>query len=382
MLVREASSNLVMSTAGLLSFDGLTRTMGVWSGFWGRLQRLGMRCAGTPHGSISRALTSQTTISTPHLQSSMPVADPDPPPPALGGGHVVGLWRTQVSSFLERWGACSALADLLARLLEPNKRLAGLGEAASRRRRRSVPDCTRAPRTSSTTVLYAGWARSRRGNLYTTTVFLINSAIVKLCLTATVTYRVNGRAPGQFLTPNEYNVRGGIEAGFMSTTLERGVALHYASSGGTQLAVGVLFEMQMGMVSGADFSIISQYPHEREILYNPLTGLEVCDLKMDGSVTVVVCRPSINMRSLTYDEVVGRRRKLLVEMGISMALEVEATVAVATARLATARTASEDEAAGAEAADAAVDGDARAGQPSVPSSSHLFGASVGSLKTS
>ena len=32
----------------------------------------------------------------------------------------------------------------------------------------------------------------------------------------------------------------------------------------------------MGMIDrGADLTLVSQYPHEREILFNPLTGLEV-----------------------------------------------------------------------------------------------------------
>ena len=37
----------------------------------------------------------------------------------------------------------------------------------------------------------------------------------------------------------------------------------------------VVFEIEMGMVSrGADLTWVSQYPHEREILFAPLTGKE------------------------------------------------------------------------------------------------------------
>ena len=40
---------------------------------------------------------------------------------------------------------------------------------------------------------------------------------------------------------------------------------------------GLIFEIQMGMVDrGADLSWLSQYPHEKEICFPPLTGLEVC----------------------------------------------------------------------------------------------------------
>ena len=46
----------------------------------------------------------------------------------------------------------------------------------------------------------------------------------------------------------------------------------YASGGGA----GVVFEIQQGMIDrGADLSFLSQYPHEKEILFAPLTGLEV-----------------------------------------------------------------------------------------------------------
>ena len=53
-------------------------------------------------------------------------------------------------------------------------------------------------------------------------------------------------------------MRGGVEFGFLSTTTDRSVAMHYAAS-----AAGVVLEMQMGMVDrGADISWLSQYPFE------------------------------------------------------------------------------------------------------------------------
>ena len=51
-----------------------------------------------------------------------------------------------------------------------------------------------------------------------------------------------------------------------------------------------------GMVDrGADISFISQYPHEQEILFAPLTGIECQDIKVEGSVLVVNVRLSINL---------------------------------------------------------------------------------------
>ena len=64
-------------------------------------------------------------------------------------------------------------------------------------------------------------------------------------------------------------VRGGIEYGFTSCSLQQSEALFYAGGGanaeGNQTPV--VLEMQQGMIDrGADLSWLSQYPHEEEIL--------------------------------------------------------------------------------------------------------------------
>ena len=104
------------------------------------------------------------------------------------------------------------------------------------------------------------------GNTYATTLHVINSAIGKLSkLTpAAKCYRgVVGTLPREFWEPNDHNVRGGVEPSFMSTTLDKSVALEYASNA----SHSNVFEVQMGMVDrGADLSWLSQYPHEKEIL--------------------------------------------------------------------------------------------------------------------
>ena len=87
-----------------------------------------------------------------------------------------------------------------------------------------------------------------RANIYTTTLHVINSGIVK---TSKLTYAgkvyrgVSGMAlPDQFWKANKHGVRGGIESAFMSTTSDRKVAMQYAASGGR----GVVFEIQQGMI--------------------------------------------------------------------------------------------------------------------------------------
>ena len=97
---------------------------------------------------------------------------------------------------------------------------------------------------------------------YTTTLHVINSAIIKLSklTSATKLYRgVSGALlPRPFWTPNQYNVRGGVEVAFMSCTEDKEVALKYAAS---KKKAAIVFEVKQGMVDrGADVAWLSQYP--------------------------------------------------------------------------------------------------------------------------
>ena len=134
------------------------------------------------------------------------------------------------------------------------------------------------------------------GNLYATTLHVINSAIVKLSKLsyAHKVYRgIRDRGlPDAFWKANESGVKGGIETAFMSTTLDRKIAMQYAGDG----KIGIIFEIQQGMIDrGADLSWISQYPHEREITFTPLTGLEVQSTRVEGRVLVVGVRVGWSM---------------------------------------------------------------------------------------
>ena len=111
-------------------------------------------------------------------------------------------------------------------------------------------------------------------NKYVTTLHAINSAVVKLSKLTKVTKVYRGMSgmtlPEQFMKANEVGVRGGIETSFMSTSVDRNVALAYASGD-----VGLVLEIEQGMVSrGADIRFISQYPHEKEVSAQPGTILE------------------------------------------------------------------------------------------------------------
>ena len=58
----------------------------------------------------------------------------------------------------------------------------------------------------------------------------------------------------------------------------------------------------------------SQYPHEREILFGPLTGIEVLGTRHDSLVVVIECAFSINLSALTLEQVVSKRRKVVMDM--------------------------------------------------------------------
>ena len=131
------------------------------------------------------------------------------------------------------------------------------------------------------------------GNRYEATIHLISAAIAKLgrIQKAQPLYRApGGVVPADFWRYSEYNVRGGVEYAFMSATAEREVALEYAQDS----AAGVIFEIHQAMVDrGAELSWLSQYPHEKEVTFPPLTALEVRDSHVEGSIIVVEMTPRL-----------------------------------------------------------------------------------------
>ena len=73
--------------------------------------------------------------------------------------------------------------------------------------------------------------------------------------------------------------------------------MHYAQK------QGVVFEISMGLIDrGADVSWLSQYPHERELLFSPLTGCEITELSVEGSFLVAKVRLSVNLTTPTIEQ--------------------------------------------------------------------------------
>ena len=163
--------------------------------------------------------------------------------------------------------------------------------------------------------------RRRIKGQFVTTLHAINSAILKLArhTPASTVYRgvVGGVLPEQFWKKNEHGIRGGIELGFMSTTTAKHVAMGFAGSAKERATAGaevcsMVFVIHMGMIDrGASVSFLSQFPAENEILFAPLTGLEVVGSPHpdDGGILMVELRLSCNMHDLTLEEVIGKMQR-------------------------------------------------------------------------
>ena len=63
-------------------------------------------------------------------------------------------------------------------------------------------------------------------------------------------------------------------------------------------------------------------PHEEEILFAPLAGLEVRSSRVEGSVIVVEVRANINLNALTIEQVIAKRHRLIVNMGEGIEAEL------------------------------------------------------------
>ncbi|KOO33679.1 ankyrin repeat protein [Chrysochromulina tobinii] len=165
-----------------------------------------------------------------------------------------------------------------------------------------------------------------KGNGYVTTIHAINSCVIKLSkLTKAgkVWRGIKGATlPKEFWVANQMGVRGGIEYAFSSTTTDREQALVY-SGGGDDSVASTIFEMQMGMVDrGADLTWLSQYPHEREVLLPPLTGIEALGTDVQGSTLLIHSRLSLNLAAHTLDQVLSRRIKMIRDILDGIELEM------------------------------------------------------------
>eukprot|EP00445_Apocalathium_hangoei_P071318 CAMPEP_0204133150 /NCGR_PEP_ID=MMETSP0361-20130328/14930_1 /ASSEMBLY_ACC=CAM_ASM_000343 /TAXON_ID=268821 /ORGANISM="Scrippsiella Hangoei, Strain SHTV-5" /LENGTH=1005 /DNA_ID=CAMNT_0051086157 /DNA_START=36 /DNA_END=3053 /DNA_ORIENTATION=- len=164
------------------------------------------------------------------------------------------------------------------------------------------------------------------GNSYVTTVHGISSCVLKLSKLMKLCDIFRGSCdaalPTSFLKKDGVGFCGGVEYGFFSTTSERNQAVDYANG-----KASTVFEMKQGMVDrGADISWLSQYGHEREILFPPLLGIQALGSRVTGRCLIIEARLSLNLMSETLEQVLGRRSKIAKDMCNNILFEIDRTL--------------------------------------------------------
>jgi len=101
----------------------------------------------------------------------------------------------------------------------------------------------------------------------------------------------------------------------MSTTPKREVAMEYAGMGADS-QTSIVFEIKMGMIDrGADISWLSQYPHEEERLYPPLTALSIeDDVVVEDDISMFKVRLNVNLLAMTLEQMDGKMHRSHISM--------------------------------------------------------------------
>jgi WD40 repeat protein len=178
-------------------------------------------------------------------------------------------------------------------------------------------------------------------NLYSTTIFVLVSAIQKLCRRTRIpegmlVYRgMGGRMdlPDIFFQTDEYGRSGYAEWGFLSTTANRDIALQYSGvKEGLPKAMVMVIETS-SIDRGASLAEFSQYPEEREFLYLPCSfiqrtrpGNSRVQVLDDGLVVFVYVKVNLNIRTQTVEELRDQKRSMHLVSARSIAQEVNIVV--------------------------------------------------------
>ena len=175
-------------------------------------------------------------------------------------------------------------------------------------------------------------APTRDRHQFTTTIHVINSAIVKLSKLqrATTVFRVMSipdTAEQHFKPDSHSGSCAGMEPGFTSTTASR----HYMTqlvtqnrfarqarqaAGGSDEETIVVFRIRVIPTDlAADISFASQSPHDEEIVYASLSAFDVVGHYQDASLraTVVDLRPRRREDDKTVDQLLSKMKDAHIE---------------------------------------------------------------------
>ena len=163
-------------------------------------------------------------------------------------------------------------------------------------------------------------ASRKGGNLFSTTILVLLSALQKLCRVekvapGTILFRGLGDKdlPSFFYKPDDLGCQGFAEWGFMSTTSNRAVAQQYSGLGKDGHPEGRVLVIETGAVDrGACIMKYSQYIDEEEFLWLLLSfvqpnGDPYIEVAKEGWVKLVPVRVIPNLKAGTVKE--ARERK-------------------------------------------------------------------------
>ena len=175
------------------------------------------------------------------------------------------------------------------------------------------------------------------GNLFPTTIHVLQSAIVKIAAKTKipenlVLYRgLSARFPAEFYKADENGRRGFAEWGFMSTTANRDIAVMYSGAKKGMPMATVLQIRTSAVNRPACIEMFSQYAHEREYLWVPLSymqpeGTQMREVTKHGIVVAVDVAVSANGLAATTDDLVGKKKQTHIRAFESIVDELRVTL--------------------------------------------------------
>ena len=160
------------------------------------------------------------------------------------------------------------------------------------------------------------------GNTFSTTIHCLVSGITKISRVTRLgdgllLYRGFGglALPDQFYRATESGYKGFVEWGFMSTTSDKDVAVEYTGIGKGRLFPTLLQVRPAAVDHGGDISEYSQFPGEREYLWNPCSLLEsngepFFEVTKYGIVTIIPVRMNNNVKTMTVEQLLEQKKQM------------------------------------------------------------------------
>ena len=154
-----------------------------------------------------------------------------------------------------------------------------------------------------------------RSNTYATTIHAINSTITKTSVLTKVSplYKglVGGNLPDWFWSVAVSGVHGHVDAAFTSASVDKTIASDYSQLVQNQKAA-IVFEIHQGLRDrGAQLEWLSQWPHEREVVLPPMSGLEVQSTRVDGVTLIISCNLAVNLKPATIEQIITQKQQVV-----------------------------------------------------------------------